>query len=127
MTTLRAFVGRANAEAVLGRNESHSFGLLVLIYTFNLYEQVEKELETVRTAGKIRTFDLDAGVAQLVEHFLAKEDVASSSLVTRFHPLVPRGLQRGRLPFHSARCGVPYPKGESVAPKQRATRAEADW
>lgn len=24
-----------------------------------------------------------AGVAQLVEHFLAKEDVASSSLVTR--------------------------------------------
>jgi hypothetical protein len=25
----------------------------------------------------------DAGVAQLVEHFLAKEDVASSSLVTR--------------------------------------------
>jgi hypothetical protein len=26
---------------------------------------------------------LDAGVAQLVEHFLAKEDVASSSLVTR--------------------------------------------
>ncbi len=26
---------------------------------------------------------VDAGVAQLVEHFLAKEDVASSSLVTR--------------------------------------------
>lgn len=26
---------------------------------------------------------LNAGVAQLVEHFLAKEDVASSSLVTR--------------------------------------------
>src|ERR1700759_3911251 len=26
----------------------------------------------------------NAGVAQLVEHFLAKEDVASSSLVTRF-------------------------------------------
>jgi hypothetical protein len=25
----------------------------------------------------------NAGVAQLVEHFLAKEDVASSSLVTR--------------------------------------------
>ena len=38
---------------------------------------------------------LYAGVAQLVEHFLAKEDVASSSLVTRFRPLVPRGLQRG--------------------------------
>ncbi len=36
-----------------------------------------------------------AGVAQLVEHFLAKEDVASSSLVTRFRPLVPRGLERG--------------------------------
>src|SRR5258707_1309229 len=36
-----------------------------------------------------------AGVAQLVEHFLAKEDVASSSLVTRFRPLVPRVLQRG--------------------------------
>src|SRR3982074_2092651 len=42
---------------------------------------------------------LCAGVAQLVEHFLAKEDVASSSLVTRFRPLVPRGLQRG-----TARC-----------------------
>ena len=27
-----------------------------------------------------------AGVAQLVEHFLAKEDVASSSLVTRSMP-----------------------------------------
>jgi hypothetical protein len=38
---------------------------------------------------------LSAGVAQLVEHFLAKEDVASSSLVTRFRPLVPRRLQRG--------------------------------
>jgi hypothetical protein len=30
-----------------------------------------------------RTPVADAGVAQLVEHFLAKEDVASSSLVTR--------------------------------------------
>ncbi len=38
---------------------------------------------------------LSAGVAQLVEHFLAKEDVARSSRVTRFRPLVPRGLQRG--------------------------------
>ncbi len=43
----------------------------------------------------VRVLDIDAvlfhdsalifaGVAQLVEHFLAKEDVASSSLVTRF-------------------------------------------
>jgi hypothetical protein len=30
----------------------------------------------------------------LVEHFLAKEDVASSSLVTRFRPSAA-GLQRG--------------------------------
>jgi hypothetical protein len=34
---------------------------------------------------------LYAGVAQLVEHFLAKEDVASSSLVTR--SLSPRKKQ----------------------------------
>ena len=39
---------------------------------------------------------LYAGVAQLVEHFLAKEDVASSSLVTRFRPLVPRGYSAAR-------------------------------
>jgi hypothetical protein len=32
----------------------------------------------------IPVFQSLAGVAQLVEHFLAKEDVASSSLVTRF-------------------------------------------
>jgi hypothetical protein len=51
---------------------------------FALYQQVEKELETGLTAGKIRIFHFSAGVAQLVEHFLAKEDVASSSLVTRF-------------------------------------------
>jgi hypothetical protein len=49
-----------------------------------LYQQVEKELETGLTAGNIRIFHFSAGVAQLVEHFLAKEDVASSSLVTRF-------------------------------------------
>ena len=33
-----------------------------------------------------------AGVAQLVEHFLAKEDVASSSLVTRFRSPPPKFL-----------------------------------
>ncbi len=33
-----------------------------------------------------------AGVAQLVEHFLAKEDVASSSLVTRSSPHSYAGL-----------------------------------
>jgi hypothetical protein len=48
--------------------------------------KAEKELETGLTAGKIRIFHFSAGVAQLVEHFLAKEDVASSSLVTRFCP-----------------------------------------
>ena len=51
---------------------------------FALDQQVEKELETGLTAGNIRIFHFSAGVAQLVEHFLAKEDVASSSLVTRF-------------------------------------------
>jgi hypothetical protein len=44
----------------------------------------EKELETGLTASKIRIFHFSAGVAQLVEHFLAKEDVARSSRVTRF-------------------------------------------
>jgi hypothetical protein len=44
----------------------------------------EKELETGLTASKVRIFHLIAGVAQLVEHFLAKEDVARSSRVTRF-------------------------------------------
>ncbi len=34
---------------------------------------------------------LAAGVAQLVEHFLAKEDVASSSLVTRSNPRLREG------------------------------------
>ena len=34
-----------------------------------------------------------AGVAQLVEHFLAKEDVASSSLVTRSNSLSSRELR----------------------------------
>ena len=43
----------------------------------------EKELETGLTASKIRIFHLSAGVAQLVEHFLAKEDVARSNRVTR--------------------------------------------
>jgi hypothetical protein len=43
----------------------------------------EKELETGLTASKIRVFHLSAGVAQLVEHFLAKEDVARSNRVTR--------------------------------------------
>jgi hypothetical protein len=67
-------------------NETHDFRLkstLSLIYTSSPGEQVEKELESSSTAGKIRIFHY-AGVAQLVEHFLAKEDVASSSLVTRF-------------------------------------------
>jgi hypothetical protein len=73
-----------------------------LTYTSHQREQVEKELETSLSAGKIRIFNFSAGVAQLVEHFLAKEDVASSSLVTRFRPLVPRGLQRGRPPFRQA-------------------------
>ncbi len=36
----------------------------------------------MRVAGSIPVHFI-AGVAQLVEHFLAKEDVASSSLVTR--------------------------------------------
>jgi hypothetical protein len=53
---------------------------------------VEKELETGLTASKIRVFHL-AGVAQLVEHFLAKEDVARSNRVTRF-PL-PEQLREG--------------------------------
>ena len=58
---------------------------------FALYQQVEKELATGLTAGKIRIFHFSAGVAQLVEHFLAKEDVASSSLVTRFLSTKPIG------------------------------------
>ena len=52
----------------------------------------------------VRVLDIDAvlfhdsalifaGVAQLVEHFLAKEDVASSSLVTRFPFLMPTILR----------------------------------
>ena len=86
---------------------------------FALYQQVEKELETGLTAGNIRIFHFSAGVAQLVEHFLAKEDVASSSLVTRFRPLVPRGLQRGRPPFRQPRWWTENPKGESVAPESR--------
>src|SRR3981081_3314141 len=49
---------------------------------------------------------LCAGVAQLVEHFLAKEDVASSSLVTRFRPLVPRRLQRGTARYLDLVCKV---------------------
>jgi hypothetical protein len=70
---------------------------------------------------------LCAGVAQLVEHFLAKEDVASSSLVARFRPLVPRGLPpslklRRTGQRDTARNLQPggevnlNPKGESVAP-----------
>ena len=35
---------------------------------------------------------ITAGVAQLVEHFLAKEDVASSSLVTRSNYLKSKSL-----------------------------------
>jgi hypothetical protein len=52
--------------------------------TYTRLEQVEKELETGLSRSKIGIFHFSAGVAQLVEHFLAKEDVASSSLVTRF-------------------------------------------
>ena len=52
--------------------------------TYTRPEQVEKELETGLSRSKIGIFHFSAGVAQLVEHFLAKEDVASSSLVTRF-------------------------------------------
>lgn len=86
-------------------NETHGVSIrsnLALTYTSHQREQVEKELETSLSAGKIRIFHFSAGVAQLVEHFLAKEDVASSSLVTRFCPLVPHGLQRGRPPFRQA-------------------------
>ena len=36
----------------------------------------------------------NAGVAQLVEHHLAKVDVASSSLVTRSSPRLERGAKR---------------------------------
>ena len=61
---------------------------------------------------------LSAGVAQLVEHFLAKEDVARSSRVTRFRPLVPRGLQRG-----AARYLQPAFKHD-LTPKGRKRRAE---
>jgi hypothetical protein len=39
----------------------------------------------------------DAGVAQLVEHFLAKEDVASSSLVTRLLWISAKALTTKRL------------------------------
>jgi hypothetical protein len=48
----------------------------------------EKELESGLTASKIRIFHRSAGVAQLVEHFLAKEDVARSNRVTRFFDLL---------------------------------------
>jgi hypothetical protein len=54
---------------------------------------------------------LSAGVAQLVEHFLAKEDVASSSLVTRFRPLVPRRLQRGTARHLQPALQLFQPKG----------------
>jgi hypothetical protein len=57
---------------------------LGLTYTSHQREQVEKELETSLSAGKIRIFHFSAGVAQLVEHFLAKEDVGRSSRLTRF-------------------------------------------
>jgi len=55
-----------------------------------------------------------AGVAQLVEHFLAKEDVASSSLVTRSPPKTPRpvaGVMPDFIEIHgllvAAKVGVP--------------------
>jgi hypothetical protein len=58
---------------------------------------------------------LCAGVAQLVEHFLAKEDVASSSLVARFRPLVPRRLQRGTARYLLPACNCSLiPKGDSA-------------
>lgn len=43
--------------------------------------KTEESIDRKKVDGMIQP--LKAGVAQLVEHFLAKEDVASSSLVTR--------------------------------------------
>jgi hypothetical protein len=77
-------------------NQGHgSFGWDVLL-AYNIYQAraVEKELETGLSRGKIGIFHFSAGVAQLVEHFLAKEDVASSSLVTRFF-LYQSAFRRG--------------------------------
>jgi hypothetical protein len=45
----------------------------------------------------------EAGVAQLVEHFLAKEDVASSSLVTR--SASPRADSHGNYTLKITSCG----------------------
>ena len=94
-------------SAHFDRNESHViYGTghkveyeLRYSYTRSPGEQLEKELETGNHRRKIRVSFFRAGVAQLVEHFLAKEDVARSNRVTRFRPLVPRGLQRGRPRF----------------------------
>jgi hypothetical protein len=43
---------------------------------------------------------------------------------TRFRPLVPRGLQRGRPRWVAATINQTYSKGESVAPQGRVSRSE---
>src|SRR5260370_39730144 len=72
---------------------------LSLIYTRE--SSSKKNLKAVPPRARYGSFT-DAGVAQLVEHFLAKEDVGRSSRLTRFCPLVPRGRGRAKI---SARRG----------------------
>jgi hypothetical protein len=64
---------------------------------------LEKEKSVaVVVVGIIFLSSANAGVAQLVEHFLAKEDVARSNRVTRSIPQPSEALSislLGRLPF----------------------------
>ena len=48
--------------------------------------------------------------------FLAKEDVASSSLVTRFRPFASQRATVRQAPLSQLRQMCPIQKGESVAP-----------
>ena len=72
-------------EQILHTDKVTSSSLVITTSNALLVQRIELESSKLRMAVRFRhgAPSFNAGIAQLVEHLLAKQDVASSSLVSR--------------------------------------------